>query len=345
MRYIIFFSLLLISCVDKILIEGPSVQPKLVVDAWFTNVADFNSVRLSKSAPFSNNYPFVVFNEPVSGATVTVYSQDKSRAISFSEDTTGVYKTSEIAEVGESYFLEVQGPGGQLYRSSIQKVEQPVSIESLDFTFDKVDDIINTTSGGYQTIPRYYFNVSANINDPEENQNFYLWKSIGIFEYLTIPPGDSPCNFCKCWSTISPLVGSVNVSSDQYINGSSFSVKVGSILYDRSTGFLTRLYQFSITGSAFQYWNAISNQQRNTGTIFDPAPGNIAGNIVSVGQENEEILGYFTTASVSYNKLLINRGSEARKLNVNEPNLIPPGDGDCRLLYRNSTHIKPVDFQ
>lgn len=344
MRYIILFSLLLVSCVDKILIEGPSVEPKLVVDAWFTNDANFNSVRVSKSAPFSNNYPFVAFNEPVSGATVTVYSQDKSRTISFSETNIGVYKTEETAEIGESYFLEVQVYGSQLYRSSIQRVEQPVSIESLAFTLDKVDDIVNTGSGGYMKIPRYYFNVSANINDPEEAQNFYLWKSVGVFEYLTIPPGDAPCNFCKCWTSLSPLVGNVNVLSDQYINGGSFSVKVGSILYDRNTNFLTRLHQFSITGSAFQYWNAISNQQRNSGTIFDPAPGNITGNIKNVDQENDEALGYFTTASVSYNKLLIDRGFEARKLNIKESNLIPPGAGDCRLIYKDATHIKPVDF-
>src|SRR5688572_26080006 len=49
------------SCVDPIAIELKENMPKLVIDGYFTTNAAFNTVRISSSANFSNDYPFVPF--------------------------------------------------------------------------------------------------------------------------------------------------------------------------------------------------------------------------------------------------------------------------------------------
>jgi hypothetical protein len=134
------------------------------------------------------------------------------------------------------------------------------------------------------------------------------------------------------------------VFSDRNVDGGPFKQKVGHILYDRDTKFLVTAHQFAITERAYHFWNSIYMQQTSVGSIFDPTPQRIKGNIEKADEENKVALGFFTTASVHSQKLLIRRGEEAKRLKIKDSHLLPVWVGDCRQFYDGSTIIKPAEF-
>jgi hypothetical protein len=333
----------LAGCVDPIAIEASEDGPKVVIDGYFTTDAELNSVRLSRSAGFSNDYPFVPFNAPITGAVVKVHTADGMESYDFFEVGSGVYKTSSIAEVGKSYYLELVLPDNSLYRSQPGSIPDAVDIQSLSFTLEQKTRI-EENGGTVLELQQYFFDVYVTVNDLPNISNFYLWRAYGTFEYQTKPVGDGQCLYCFCYAPLYPLLPYVNVFSDKHVDGGSIYKQVAAIKYDRKTGFLTKLAQFSITKEAYVFWNNVHEQQSNVGSIFDPAPTQIRGNVYNPDNTNEQVLGFFTTASISRKHLLIKRGLEADKAKIHESNLLPLEIGDCRPLYAGATHIKPIEF-
>jgi hypothetical protein len=339
-----FFLIVIIAgCVDPVIITNEEDTSKIVIDAMFTDNPDFNTVRISQSAGFSNDYPFVPFNAPVEGAIVRIFSNDKTSVFELAEIQPGLYKTAAAGIVGQSYYVEVVLPDNAVYRSQPEKIPKRVSIDGLTFTMDD-EIVIDQSSGSRVELKRFYFNVYANVNDPSDEKNYYLWQTSGTFEYFTLPVGDAPCMYCYCWATFAPLIDHVSVFTDQYVDGGAFKHQIAHILYDRDTKFLARAHQFSIGERAYHFWNNIYKQQTTVGSIFDPMPQRIKGNVYREGDPGEVVLGFFTAAAVSSHQLLIKRGVEAARLGIKDPYLKQPTVGDCRPLYNNVTHIKPAEF-
>jgi hypothetical protein len=334
--------LLTAACVDPISINNQTSNEKLVIDGYFTTNSNLNAVRLSKSAAFSNNYPFVPFNAPVQNAAVSVVAEDGAVTV-FHETEPGLYVTDEVAVVGKLYYLIVESEEGVVYRSETDQVPPPVLIDTMSYTVSQ-ETVIENQGGTVLELKSYFFNVHVSVSDPSSESNFYLWRARGMFEYITIPPGDAPCQYCYCYAPLYPLTSVVNVRSDEHINGGEIYRKVASIKYDRKTAFLTTVDQFSISPDSYGFWQHVADQQASVGSIFDPAPAAIRGNMYRESDLNEIVLGNFTVASVSQKHLLIERDKVGKAMGLVDSNLIPPGTGDCRLLYNNATHIKPPEF-
>jgi hypothetical protein len=218
-----------------------------------------------------------------------------------------------------------------------------VDIDQLTFTMD-AETVFEENAGTRVELDRFYFNVYAHVNDPPNEQNYYLWRTSGIFEYFTKPQGDAPCMYCFCWAPISPLIDHVSVFSDRNVDGGSFKQKIAHILYDRDTKFLATAHQLAINENAFRFWNSLFEQQTSVGSIFDPTPQQIKGNLENVADAKEVVLGFFTAASVNSQKLMIRRGEEAAQRSIKDPHLFPVWVGDCRQFYDGASIIKPIEF-
>ena len=49
----------------------------------------------------------------------------------------------------------------------------------------------------------------------------------------------------------------------------------------------------------------VDEQTSRTGSIFDPLPASLEGNIYNINQPNELALGYFGASAVSYKRIVI----------------------------------------
>lgn len=64
--------------------------------------------------------------------------------------------------------------------------------------------------------------------------------------------------------------------------------------------------QLSVSENAFNFWNALKDQNIDQGNMYSRQPIQIKGNIRNVKNPNEPVLGYFTVASITKKRIYLN---------------------------------------
>src|SRR5690606_31777746 len=62
------------------------------------------------------------------------------------------------------------------------------------------------------------------------------------------------------------------------------------------TRYRMQVYQHAITPDAYEFYRIMGQQKESTGTVFDPPPSEIRGNMRSA--QNEQVLGFFDVSGV-----------------------------------------------
>jgi hypothetical protein len=76
--------------------------------------------------------------------------------------------------------------------------------------------------------------------------------------------------------------------------------------------------QHPMTVDAFNYYQELRKNTESLGTIFDPQPSSLTGNIHCITNPSEQVIGYITAGSISQVRIYV----DARQLPANE-NWIP----------------------
>jgi hypothetical protein len=82
-----------------------------------------------------------------------------------------------------------------------------------------------------------------------------------------------------------------NESGSNYLDG--YFIVEDEIDYRYGLGFLLRIKQNSLTSEAFRYWDQVSQAVALSGGLFEASPGPIQGNMFSILDPDEQVLGYF----------------------------------------------------
>jgi hypothetical protein len=332
--------LITFSCIDPVTLKVGEGSGALVVDGLVTNLLGPYSITLSRSQTFDNTRTPPVFLVPETNAQVSIV-ENHINTFPLTENSPGVYVTADgfTAQVGYTYRVDIITSDGNHYASVDEVMPVTTLINDLPFKYVVYENLIKNASGKFVKVNSYGFSVSAKVQDPVELGNFYRWRIRGIFEFFSIT--DNP-EIHQCWAPKDRLETGVLVKADAYINGQSFEEPIAIVPYDRATYYLAIIQQHAITRSSFLFWNAIKDQQVSTGSIFDPIPSSIKGNIFNVNNSDETVIGFFGASAVTERKVLINRFKESGNVSPT-PNILPL-PGDCRTHIPRATNIKPEGF-
>lgn len=335
---ICFISLLLLfSCIDEVEVPIRNEVPRLVVEGIISNEKEPYTVRLFTTGNFvSSRYPPA--SSGVQGAMVTI-SDDTGLSLSLEPvlEEPGVYRsidTSFVGQVGRSYTLTVGMPDGRIYRSQPELMQQVPTIDSLIARFTDIPD--RTKPSGYQ--------VLVDTQDPVENANYYRWSAYGYVrresEGLTLLGGSKCC--ASCWIPV--FNTDVNIYSDANINGNRIQNRfvLFTPFYVRGKQYV-EVSQYSITREAYQFWKRLDEQQTRTGSLFDPQPAPIEGNIYNAENANELALGYFGASAVSRKRLII-AADTVTMFPDYQKEFIPPGPRDCRFTFPFASFYSPENW-
>jgi len=297
--YNIITILMLTTCVTPVEVEIEEVEFLLVVEGFITTEPKSHLLQLAQTAKYGR--VAVGSQNPVTRAFVAIRNDEGDLHI-LTEVTKGIYATSPnfAAEVGKSYSLLIETNTGKTYTSFPQKV-LPVTEANKVFTGFKSRPSSNPF------LSQSGLDIFVEFNDPVDQKNFYLWKLSGIYRVDSRPdlyeaPGEGRvpgvptpkdcCNLCFV-SEVSPQNF---ILSDAFFNGQNFTHKVA-FLEDNGRRFMARYYmeleQLSITKEAFQHFTLVNNQLSINGSIFDPPPATIRGNMINTQDPTEETIGYF----------------------------------------------------
>ncbi len=325
----LFCALLLTGCLDPVDLALRQETEKLVVEGLLTN--ELNPfLRLSLTTQFGNANTV----EPLKGAYVEVRQAGGESVIFRSvPGELGLYKPDNRAFAGKpggAYSLYLKLPDGREYRSDAQLLPVPVPIESLNATFGEGKQF------GFQTY--------LDFRDPAKTQNFYRWTAFGYHQRrskgIKVSYGPGVC--CdRCW--VREENSAINLFADALVDGSM--VKGRPVFFSPfySLGkHLIEVQQYTLTQQAYQYWSRYRDQQQRTGSIFDPLPAPLLGNVVNISDPNDIALGFFEVSGVTRKRIepLANTQLVAA-YNLENTDFVPEGDCMASFPFSIYTTINP----
>jgi hypothetical protein len=98
------------------------------------------------------------------------------------------------------------------------------------------------------------------------------------------------------------------MNSDKSFNGKSMTgLYIVTAPYNSRLPYIVNVYQFSISPSAYEFLLNLQKQVTISGSIFDPPPTFLHGNIYNIDHPEEVALGYFYSAGAANLDIAIDR--------------------------------------
>jgi hypothetical protein len=336
---LLVFCCLFAACIKQVEPPLRSVEKILVVDGGITTDTGFYKVRLSYSGAFrfGNFVPDSLIEEQ---ATV-ILKDDAGNETNMIYTSGGVYESVDadfIGVVGRAYSVEISLPGGKKYISDPEQM--PEAVYSNDISQVQFDFFHYNFKNPSQ------FKIYANIQDPAAAENYYLWKSSGFIPRKATGVG---CGFgCirgeYCQQTT--IDTALRFFSDQTINGNMIKDQlIGTAPVYWYGKYYLDFQQYSITRSAFQFLRQLQEQSSKTGSILDPLPSSIIGNVYNASDPTDRALGYFSASSVYHHRVVLLPLSLSQFiLDQTAARFIPVGE--CTLTLPNTTeNMDPPGFE
>ncbi len=325
------------SCVDEVQLPARSVESRLVVEGLITDEKPPYTVKLS----YTGEYNSLIYGQneiPVNGADVRIIEVG-GRTVKLEQDplTPSYYwmrDSTFVGKVGRSYQLHIELSDGKSFVSNPELLK-PVS---------EIDRIYAEFRGRADTEFREpdHYQVFIDTKEPAEAGNYYRWSGYG---YVPRTSTGEPIGFagiCCNWCWI-PVYGSQSdVLSDVYINGNTISRRpvLSSPIYYVGRHYI-EIRQYSLTRQAYQFWVRFEEQRKRTGSLFDPLPASIEGNVHAEGDTTVLALGYFGSSAVTKGRLIIPGDTlNAERIKIKYGDIFV-AEGNCQLAYSQGQLTAP----
>ncbi len=333
-----FFLLLsfgiLTACIDEVNLPIRNEERKLVVEGMITNERPPYTVRLTYTGTFVGG-SLAPTSLAVSGALVTISDNTGvSTTLKPIIQQPGIYRTTDttfVGQVGRSYTLKIVTPQGKTFVSTAELLLPVPPIEKLTAVFKDIAD--RSKPSGYQ--------VTADIKDPGETENYYRWTAYGYSRREATGKRSFTFTCCtNCWIPI--FNSSINIFTDERINGNEIKNReVYFAPYYAQGKLYIEVSQYSLSREAYQFWQRFQEQQSRVGSIFDPLPAPLEGNIANSENPAELALGYFGASGISRKRLIISGDTLVLSPDYYKEFIQP---GDCRLAYPNASFFQPENW-
>jgi hypothetical protein len=294
--------LLALSCIEPFNPQvGQDTLNILVVDGFINATDQSATVRLSRTQPIAESG----LADPETKATVTI---DASTGFSYSlvENEPGEYKIDDlVTDKNAFYKLHINTISGGEYISDTIHIRATPPIDSLGFSI---------TSNGNA------LSVHVNTHDPERMTRYYTWDYIETYEYKA--PDSSEYKLINneaiprtieesvyvCWRTeedpTSISIGtSVRLAEDIINRHSIIQIPKGSPKLTIRYSVLVK--QRALSPLEYNFLDQLRKSTETLGGIFGTEPISVLGNIRSISNKNEPVLGYFSGAEITEKRFFI----------------------------------------
>ena len=275
----------------------------LVVDGYLDTGGDTTTIRLMRTQNLTDPG-----RPPAATRAQVTIEGDGGSTYPLREAQAGNYLLTGVPLTGNGqYRLRIRTNDGQEYLSDYVplKVTPPI-------------DSVNWQAGGDG------LQLYVNTHDPAGNTRYYRWEFAETWEYNTPynvyyfyrRGAKNPVteNISKCWATINSLnivLGtSARLSEDLIYQYPLTLVPPGSEKHQLRYSILVK--QYALTREGYEYWLNLKRNTENLGTLFDPQPSQVGGNIRSVNNPEEVVIGFFSACSVQEKRIFITRNELPR---------------------------------
>lgn len=273
-------------------------QSLLVVEGVLAAGADSTLITISRTVKVNEAVKF----NPVTGASLAV--EDRSGfAVPLKEAGGGKYVNIQLGLVpGNEYRLRIRTSDNKEYLSDYVIAKQTPDIDSISWRKEN-DNMM----------------VYANTHDASNSTKYYKWDYDETWEirshYAATYEYTGGTNIVyspflhnyRCWKYASSTT--INIASSARLNSDVISeapiqlIPKGSEKLSVRYSILVR--QQSLTKQAYDYFQLMKKNTESIGSIFDPLPSELKGNIHCISNPGEGVIGFITASSFSRKRIFI----------------------------------------
>lgn len=340
--------LVLYTCIEPFTPDVEDYSDLMVINGRITDREGLHYIDVSRSSSYNDPIP-----KPVGGCDVKVFD-DKGNMFQYSEVSPGSYScwiAEQYLVPGTSYKVEVVTGEGMVYQSGYDEMKTCADIDTVYYEISE-EAPLNYLLSPYPGL-QFYVDTRESPGDVSN----YRWELEETWEYhSTYAIGD--------WYD-----GKIHfVESDKYSDSLAYCWRSGPIreIYTMSTRSFTTnkitrgqlnfvsnqtnrlsvkyslfVKQYSLSDSAFEYWNGMQRLMQEAGGLYETQPIRITGNIRSINDPRETVLGIFWASAVKEKRIFYKRTFEFR---IVEPACDPYGltPGDLTELLEQTQQPLPI---
>lgn len=332
--FLLAASCLFFTCIDPVTLDIDTEQRSLVVDGVFTDSLGEQTVKISRSAIIGYGNDNIL--TPVPGCTVKVLD-DAGNTFAFEEKDPGLYVRTMKGEPGRAYHVEISTPDGKHLRSepSVLKPAPPIG----EISTEVVESQFVNSAGNIDSEQRLLLKMGLSVADLPEKP-FLRWRANGTYEFQ-----ESTLAARVCYVGSRPDLNNIKIfDTNTLANGELFDEPFLDMLLDYrfSRKYCFHVLQYAISEEEFKYWEDINDVVNIDGSLFDPPPGTVRGNIFNVDDPVEVVAGYFSVAGVRYERRFVTPDSlglgfiEPKCGGFRPGRVRPPECSDCTVLGASS---------
>ena len=298
-----------VSCLEEIDLQTETAfESAIVVEATLTNELIQQKVLLSRTYKLEEEGP-----TQLNGATVKVVGGGSTYV--FYESQSGVYLSNTVfaAQSSIEYQLEISTPNGSNYISTLKTLTQETQIEELFF------------ERGFNENQEEGVSVFVNSFDPTGNSKFYRFEYEETYKIIAPtysvldlhvnfgPPisfflTPKPTQQLICYATeVSNkiILESTNqFEEDRLTNFRARFIKRDDAIISHRYSILVKQYIQSI--EAFEFYKKLDELSSSENLFSQLQPGFLIGNMTSLSNASEKVLGYFEVSSVDSKRIFFN---------------------------------------
>jgi hypothetical protein len=298
---------------------APVVSTKdryLVVEAFINNGIDSTLISLTRSFSLDDSSTL----RPELNAQVAVEGRDNS-SYPIPEIGNGQYGLPGLAlNNALQYRLHIKTSAGKEYRSDYVDLKVSPPIDSVNW---------RSSDSGLQ--------IYVNTHDPQGTTRHYRWEYQQTWQFNSVYFSNYAYtnhqliprtfnNFYTCWKSggsTNILLGSSDKLSQDEIAGFPL-VLIPPSSWMISIKYSILVKQYPLTPEGYAFWSDLQKNSEQLGSIFSPEPSQSKGNIHSVTDTSEMVIGYVEGGTLQRQRIYIT------------PDQIPDWlyssyDGACRL--------------
>jgi hypothetical protein len=314
--------LVVFACVEPYDLNFGGQKEILFIEADINDYDSLQYVILKKNLPEPSNIVYV----DVQDAKVEVI-ENKTTNISctYTKDGKYVLPKGFKAKTGIPYQLRLN-IAGVIYESTLETANLISPIDNVYAQFkQKGINYLSQDLDGHE--------IYIDTKDSELKGQNYMWQW-RLFErqnyciscdggrYFTSP---APLGRCvddanlkrrgvvydyscasECWDIL--YNDDINVMSDNYKNGQTIKGRlIAKVPFFQFRSSLIEIQQYSISKTAFEYFNIMVNQTQRNGTLADTPPAGLIGNVKNTSDKSESVGGIFMVSSKTTKSFVIQR--------------------------------------
>lgn len=274
----------------------------LVVEGMI-NASGVTTIQLSRSRPLSEKE----VKQFETGATIEIESDDNNR-FALTDRGEGVYTSAaNMLPQDRKYRLRIKTSAGKEYLSAFAAVKVTSAVtaswhrnaEGVEITASTADP--SKTSLYYQWLTE----ETWEINSPLVSQFVVVSRTPQFsLRRRTLQERE---NAYRCWATLRSgniLTANTSKQSDDLVKGFPL-VKIPNGSEKLAVRYSILVSQYAISKEAYEFYEVMKKNTEKMGSIFDPQPSLIRGNITCTTDPGEIVVGFIDCSVSSSQRIFI----------------------------------------